>query len=60
MTDEYNDIIGTCLDATCIEDIFGTVSEFARQVEMHGDEFIYQRIEVVYDEKTDIHTFLGG
>jgi len=50
-------IIGTCKDAACVENIFGSVSEFARQIELHGDEFTYQGIAITYNEKTDTHTF---
>lgn len=51
--------IGTCKDESLIEDIFGSISEFARQVELHGDNFIYRGVKVTYDEETDIHTFYG-
>ncbi len=50
-------IIGNCQDTTCIRAIFGSVSEFARQVEIQGDEFVYGSVKVVYNEKTDVHTF---
>ena len=52
-----SNIIGTCQDAELIEDIFGSVSEFARLVEIYGNEFTYDDTIVKYDEDTDIHSF---
>jgi len=49
--------IGNCVDDSCVDDIFGSVSEFARQVEEEGDNFLYGDINVKYNPKTDIHTF---
>jgi len=41
-----------------VEDIFGSVSEFARLVEENGDEFLYKNsIVVKYDEDNDVHYF---
>jgi len=48
---------GDCRDDNLIDHIFGSVSEFARQIEEHGDEFIYQGIKVTYDPDKDIHYF---
>lgn len=51
-------MIGNCTQDDVIEDIFGSVSEFARQVEENGDEFLYNNDVVVkYDEANDIHYF---
>jgi len=51
-------MIGNCTEEDVIDDIFGSVSEFARQVEENGDEFLYQdNIIVKYDEDNDIHYF---
>jgi hypothetical protein len=51
-------IIGNCTEEDVVDDIFGSVSEFARQVEENGDEFLYQNdIVVKYDEDNDIHYF---
>lgn len=50
-------IIGTCVDDELIEEIFGSVSEFALQVENNGNEFQYGKFKVTYNEETDIHTF---
>jgi len=54
-------LIGTCTDEQFVEQLFGSVSEFARQVELHGDNFFYgsfnQQVEVVYDEASDVHSF---
>jgi hypothetical protein len=51
-------MIGNCTEEDVIDNIFGSVSEFARQVEENGDEFLYQdNIIVKYDEDNDIHYF---
>ncbi len=51
-------IIGNCTEEDVVDNIFGSVSEFARQVEENGDEFLYQNdIVVKYDEDNDIHYF---
>ncbi|CAB5226491.1 hypothetical protein UFOVP760_265 [uncultured Caudovirales phage] len=53
-----NRMIGNCTEEDVVDDIFGSVSEFARQVEENGDEFLYQNdIVVKYDEDNDIHYF---
>ena len=53
-----NSMIGNCTQDDVIEDIFGSVSEFARQVEENGDEFLYKNeIVVKYDEANDVHYF---
>lgn len=50
--------IGNCTNQTIVELIFGTVSEFARQVELNGDRFVHDNyITVTYDEFEDIHFF---
>jgi len=51
------DKLGDCRNESLIEDIFGSVSEFARQVEENGDEFTFGYIRVTYDREKDIHTF---
>jgi hypothetical protein len=48
---------GRCTDESVVEYIFGSVSEFARQIELNGDEFIYKDIRVKYDTEADIHFF---
>jgi hypothetical protein len=51
-------MIGNCTDEDIVDTIFGSVSEFARQVEENGDEFLYQNDVVIkYDEHNDIHYF---
>ena len=51
-------MIGNCTQDDVVEDIFGSVSEFARQVEENGDEFIYKnKVVVKYDGTKDIHYF---
>lgn len=56
------DALGTCISEETIDHIFGSVSEFARQVELNGDNFVYTGfrfgdVKVVYDELIDIHHF---
>lgn len=53
----YSYKIGTCRDETLIEELFGSVSEFARLVEEHGNEFVLGKVVVKYNENKDIHTF---
>jgi hypothetical protein len=48
---------GNCTQDDVVEDIFGSTSEFARQVEENGDQFVYRNIIVKYDEVEDIHYF---
>lgn len=49
--------LGDCRDDSLVEDIFGTVSEFARLIERHGNSFKYNGVLVTYDENTDTHSF---
>lgn len=49
--------IGNCTQDETVDDIFGDVSEFARQVELHGDEFEIDNLVVKYDPEEDIHHF---
>ena len=49
--------IGDCRNEYLIDNIFGSVSEFARQTEERGDNFTYGNIRIEYNEKRDIHTF---
>jgi len=51
-------VYGTCQNEDLVKEIFGSVSEFARQIENNGDEFVYRGVRVIYDKATDIHTFL--
>lgn len=51
-------LLGNCLDEALVEQIFGSVSEFARLDEKYGAAgFMYGDVEVIYDDDTDIHTF---
>jgi len=55
---EKMEYVGNCTDENIVELIFGSVSEFARQVEENGDRFIYKNyIVVTYDVENDIHYF---
>jgi hypothetical protein len=56
-SDEEMELIGTCIDEDLVNTIFGSMSEFGRQVEMNGDNFKYHDIFVLYDEDKDIHSF---
>ena len=49
--------LGNCQDEEIIELLFGSVSEFARLVEEHCDEFTIGDTRVEYDDKNDIHSF---
>lgn len=59
-TTRQADILGDCRNETLINEIFGSVSEFARIIEEKGNEFIYENIEVCYNPQTDIHMFIKG
>ncbi len=50
-------LIGDCRQENVIEDIFGSVTDFAREVEENGNWFEYNNVSVTYDEETDIHYF---
>lgn len=56
MTDDEN-FIGDCRNEMLVNDIFGSVTDFAYQIETHGNNFTYKNVRVVYDETTDIHSF---
>ena len=49
--------IGNCINQELVEEIFGSVSEFARQVELNGNSFTYGKYKIKYNAKTDIHSF---
>lgn len=49
--------LGNCTEDDVVDDIFGNVSEFARMVEEHGDEFTLGNLVVKYDDDQDIHYF---
>lgn len=55
--DEGLTYIGNCTQDETVDNIFGDVSEFARQVEMNGDEFEIDNLVVKYDPEEDIHHF---
>lgn len=46
-----------CRNEALVEEIFGSVSEFAHLVEERGDEFFYGGWRVSYDARRDIHFF---
>jgi len=49
--------LGNCTEDDVVDDIFGSVSEFARMVEEHGDDFTLGNLVVRYDDDEDIHHF---
>jgi hypothetical protein len=49
--------LGDCRSEELIDELFGSVSEFACLVEEHGDNFTHNGIIVKYNANTDIHTF---
>ena len=46
-----------CRNEDAVNNIFGSISEFARLCEEFGDSFSYRGVDVVYDEEKDIHYF---
>lgn len=50
-------LVGTCVSEGFIDELFGSVSEFARVVEERGDNFVIGDYIVKYDEDSDIHSF---
>ena len=50
-------LLGDCRNESLVESIFGSVSEFGRQVEENGDDFQYGKVKVEYDRMNDIHSF---
>lgn len=49
--------LGDCTNEDLVEEIFGSVSEFACQVERLGNNFDFGNFRVTYDESKDIHYF---
>lgn len=52
-----NQYIGNCTQEDVIDDLFGSVTDFAWLVDEYGDEFTHNGITVTYDEDSDIHSF---
>ena len=52
-------LLGDCRNESLVDLLFGSVSELARLIEEHGDEFSIGPVVVRYDAETDIHTFFG-
>ena len=48
--------LGNCIDENLIDDLFGSVSEFARLSE-NEDNFQFGNILIEYDDELDIHNF---
>lgn len=48
---------GNCTQDEIIDYIFGDVNEFARMVELYGDDFELDNLVVKYDPEQDIHHF---
>lgn len=51
------ELLGDCRNESLVESIFGSVSEFAQQVEQKGDNFTLNNYLIKYNEKKDLHTF---
>ena len=49
--------LGDCRDESLIEELFGSVTDFARLVEEMGDNFVFRSFVVSYDREKDIHSF---
>ena len=57
-TDPKNMVkLGDCRDEDLVDELFGSVTDFANLIEKYGDNFEYGNIKVLYNEKTDVHTF---
>jgi len=54
---EESTILGTCQSEELINDIFGSVTDFAQAVEEYGDNFKYGNYIIKYNDDLDIHTF---
>lgn len=54
---KFTEYLGDCRDESLVEEIFGSISEFSRQVEENGDIFQFGKISIRYDSVKDIHTF---
>lgn len=50
-------LIGDCRNEELVEEIFGSVSEFARQVEENPPNFQYGSVKVKYIAELDMHLF---
>ena len=48
---------GNCTQDEVVNNIFGDVNEFARQVDLNGDEFEIDDLVVKYDDEKDVHHF---
>ncbi len=46
-----------CRNEELVEEIFGSVTDFAQVVAELGDDFIYRGWRVTYDPRRDIHFF---
>ena len=49
--------LGDCRNEDLIEELFGSVSEFACAIEENGDSFTDGSLVVKYNSNFDIHTF---
>ena len=50
-------LLGDCRNENLIESIFGSISEFARLVEVRGNDFVFGKIQIKYNRNKDIHSF---
>lgn len=49
--------IGNCINEELVEELFGSVTDFAQAVDQHGDNFEHNGVRVEYDPEQDVHSF---
>lgn len=49
--------VGNCTQDDVIDELFGSVTDFAQCVDEHGDDFELNGLRVTYNQDTDIHSF---
>lgn len=57
MKEYKSNFIDDCRNENLVNEIFGSVSEFARQVEINGNEFEFKNYYIRFSPKRDIHLF---
>jgi len=50
-------LIGDCRNEELVKELFGSVTDFAYEIENRGDNFTFGKIKVKYNKNTDIHSF---
>lgn len=49
--------LGDCRNESLVEELFGSVTDFARIAEEMGNNFVFRNFVVSYDMEKDIHSF---